>query len=111
MQELSVVIAFSDIKREFLAKVRTNRSIEDLQLWFTLVDGVLYVHDYEDHEVCMVLALWQDEAKILKVYLPSGSFGDRFIKYLFRTYSQGQLLRKLQDYYDSCGFRPFRFFK
>ena len=53
MQTFHIIAGFSDIKYELRIKANITKSLQELELWFTYEEGVLYAHDYVDHYKCI----------------------------------------------------------
>ena len=82
MEAYQIIYGFSEIKSELQTKSRISKPLEQLELWFTLEEDVLYVHDYTDHTKCIALAIYNPADKAWKYFLKTGSYADKLIKYV-----------------------------
>lgn len=106
MQAYHIIAGFSDIKSELRTKLGIKKSFTELQLWFSLNDGVLYTHDYADHNKNMVLAVHNPFRGGWKVFLQKGTFGEVLVKHIVEKYSANEVLEEILNLYRSHGFFP-----
>ncbi len=107
MQAHYIVAGFSDIKSEFLEKTKIAKTIKDLSLWFTFEDDVLYAHDFLDHNVCIVIAIYSSDKNSWNILLKEKGYGYRLVQYLIGLSSRDKLMKAFNEYYRSYGFSPF----
>lgn len=108
MQVHHLIAGFSDIKSDFLIKTRTTKQLENLKLWFSFKDNILYVHDYDDHNTNMVLARYNVEKNLWTVYLRSTNYGEKVVQYIIGQSCANNIAENLNEKYRSYGFIPIR---
>ncbi|MEQ1665364.1 MAG: hypothetical protein ABL927_08325 [Bdellovibrionales bacterium] len=72
-----------------------------MRFWFTLENGVLYAHDYDDHQHCIALAI---KAKNKwRVILDLRSNGHRLIYKVVHENIESKILKTLDELYTEYG--------
>ncbi len=107
MESYQIIAGFSDLKAEFQLKSGTTKSLEELQLWFSFEEDVLYVHDYTDHNVCIVLAVLSNDKNKWQIYLKKGTFGERVVVATIASAPIDKIADSLNYQYRLYGFGPF----
>ncbi len=101
MQTYQIVSGFSDIKSELRRKARIKKPLSELRLWFSLSEGVLYVHDYSDHMCSIVIALKAKTHWI--VYLDNKTFGYRLVFEIVNSVPEMKLVEYLSQLHEING--------
>lgn len=104
MQSHQIISGFSDIKAELRTQTRTDKPMSELRLWFSLTDGVLYVHDYDLHRCCFVVAI--KTGLEWNVRLDPKTFGYMLIRETIGNGLEEKTVNRLHDLYDECGYYP-----
>ena len=92
MQSTQIIYGFSDIKIQFSDKCKVKKSVSELILWFSFDSEILYVHDYDDHEISMALAVKKQTSDWI-TFLKLGSHGDNLVKDTIFTFKD----KKFED--------------
>ncbi|MEQ1665110.1 MAG: hypothetical protein ABL927_07005 [Bdellovibrionales bacterium] len=108
MDALHIIAGFSDIKSELRTKTRLSTTLDQLELWFTFDNNVLYIHDYDDHEKCIPLVIFASTNRSLTYLLPDHGYGFNLVKYICENNSYDEILEPIKGLYASHGFIPFR---
>ena len=106
MEAYQIVAGFSDIKEFLRTKTRTQKSLTELQLWFSFENDVIYVHDYFEHKTSAALAVYSADQNLWTVYLEK-NFGERLIRRVIYTTPNKEINGTLNRLYDLHGFIPF----
>jgi hypothetical protein len=104
VESYQVIAGFSDIKVEFLKKTGSTKALDELHLWFTLEDGMLAVHDYDEHKICVLVAVDNGPGKEWTIFLEPLSFGYLLIEYELTTDVSINLAWRLNRSFKSNGF-------
>ena len=56
MKQIEIVSGFSELKDLLIRTYKIKRSSELIKLYFTFQDQQLYMHDYDDHKMAVLLA-------------------------------------------------------
>lgn len=108
MKAHHIIAGFSDIKVQFIEMTRTLKSLQELQLWFTFEDNVLYAHDYFEHETSMALAILNPTGNAWTICLRKNSYGEELVDFLIGSTALEKLQKEFNDQYGSHGtFRRF----
>jgi hypothetical protein len=102
LQDYQIVSGFSDIKSELRTKSEIKKSLSEIRLWFSLEGDVLYVHDYDDHEKCIALAIQSSKGWV--VFLGKGKSGFRLLEYVFSRVTFVQVPEELNEQYKLYGY-------
>jgi hypothetical protein len=111
LDAIQIMSGFSHIRSELRTNCRLTKSLDELALWFTFSDSVLYVHDLEEHINSMALAVCQSAKENIWVFrLREGSPGEQLLK---QTIIKNKLApnKYLNAEYRSRGYIPFRLLK
>jgi hypothetical protein len=106
MDAMQIVSGFSDIKKQFRAKTKMNKSQRELSLAFSFQDGFFCVHDFWNRKVTMELAWYDFDRKNWKSFLNESSLGERLFWY-FVELSKGESAKvrdKAEELFDLYGF-------
>lgn len=111
MEQLYVVAGFSQIKSELRIKANIVKPMGELGLWFTLLDDVLYVHDYDQHERCIVIATLNDDNNINRTFIDEPGYSHVLLSYACRIANLNavRLDQQMNEMYELYGYRPFYF--
>jgi hypothetical protein len=104
MHSYQIIYGFSDIKSAFRTKSRIIKPIDELELWFTFSEYVLFVHDYDDHFKFMPIAVFQEEICTWRYFLTAGSYGERLVRDICETKSAEGALLEIQRHYKLYGY-------
>jgi hypothetical protein len=104
MLSYQIIYGFSDIKSAFRTKSRIIKPIDELELWFTFSENVLYVHDYDEFLKYMPLAVYQIELRTWEYFLKTGSYGDRLVRDVCENTELNKIQGKIKTLYNSHGF-------
>jgi hypothetical protein len=75
--------------------------MDELRLWFTLENGVLYAHDYVDHKYAIAIAIKaRDKWHII---LDTQSNGHRLIYKVVHENIDSKILKTLDELYTEYG--------
>ena len=107
MQTFHIIAGFSDIKSELRTRAQISKSLQQLELWFTCDENVLYVHDYDDHQKCVVLAIYNPRSNLWNYFLRKGSFGELLVKQKCESTPVNLLADVFYKLYRLYGFIPF----
>ena len=55
MQTMSAVSGFTELKDLLIRTYNIDRPKEEIRLWFTVLEDLLIMHDYQDHQKSIVL--------------------------------------------------------
>jgi hypothetical protein len=76
--------------------------MDDLRLWFSLVNGVLYAHDYDDHKYAIAIAIKTKNK--WHIILDVRSNGHRLILDVFNSTAERLIITKLTKLYETHGY-------
>jgi hypothetical protein len=107
LETYQIIAGFSDIKNELRIKASINKAFSELDLWFSLEEGVLYVHDYSDHAKSLALAAQNLTNKKWWIFLRKRTFGYLLIEQMLQKHVLEELIDELQELYSSHGFKRF----
>lgn len=107
MDTYQIIAGFSEIKSELRTKARIQKSLDEITLWFSFEENILYVHDYDDHFKCMILAIYNRGANEWMYFLAKSGYGKMLVEDVCTIYSSNEIIRKLMELYRSHGFIPF----
>jgi hypothetical protein len=105
MQLIQIMSGFSDIKRQLRMKTQIEKEPWEFELWFTLEDGFLCVHDRHNHNLQLVMAVYSPEAQRWKTFLEMGSFGARLLLYAIEKFRAHEIHDELNELYELAGLR------
>lgn len=102
---IQIMSGYREIKDEFRVKCRILRPAHELALWFTFDGALLYVHDWEDHKISMLIAVNQGDR--LELRLRPGFYGEKLVRKAFieKPHAPHEVLN---DEYRLAGLIPFR---
>jgi hypothetical protein len=72
MQSVEFISGFTDLKKQFAFKAAGHKDINDFYLWFTELNGDIYVHDYENHDLNMLIAFYNSKNELKILLAPNG---------------------------------------
>ena len=75
--------------------------MNELRLWFSITDGVFYVHDYWNHKVCMIVALRARSGWVVR--MPPKTFGHQLVKLIVAEPIERRILTKVRELYEKFG--------
>jgi hypothetical protein len=104
VESYQVISGFSDIKSELRDKAKIKKPLSEIQLWFTVDRGVLCVHDFSEHEKCIVLAIYSEKKTSWTVFLKKVS-GRRLVMWVLQ-YPPGRIGTEFNKLNDLYGFLP-----
>ena len=99
-----IMAGFSEIKTQLRTKTNLNKTLADLQLWFSNEGDVLYAHDFHDHEKCMALAVYNGSKSIWRVIFLGNAYGREVIEYAIGGIGPERSATKLNSMYNSHGY-------
>ncbi len=107
MDSLQYIHGFSELKTEFRTRQKTKKLSGDLALWFSVHDGVLLVHDFENHKDYFILGIHNPRSKSWKIYVEFGSFQYRLTKEIIGSVSIDKLADEFNQKFKIYGYwRP-----
>jgi hypothetical protein len=106
MDSHQIVLGFSELKTELRTKLKINKQQYDLHLWFSERDGEVYMHDNDNHNACLILALQNPENNSWRIFLKPKSYKYDLIFEVVNTVP----LREIQDHLNAL-FRSHGFFR
>ncbi len=80
LDAIEVMSGFKEIKTAFRSKCGISKPVYELELWFTVKDKVLHVHDMEDQKISMALALFLSRQNTWKIRLTPNSAGELLVR-------------------------------
>jgi hypothetical protein len=101
MPRYQIISGFSDIKSEIRTKTRTPRAQNDLRLWFSLTEGSLYAHDFNEHKYCVLIAYKSYDYWVVR--LDTKIYGHKLIYKAVTEYKENEIIKKLHRLYESYG--------
>ncbi len=107
MKAYQIIAGFSDIKSVFRTKTKTSKTMEELDLWFSIEDDVLYAHDRILHDQCIALAVYNKNHKYWSVTLKPNTYGKRLVVDVCAEHKIKTVCARLNDLYVLHGFRSF----
>lgn len=109
METYQIIAGFSDLKVLFRTKVQMTKSLEELELWFSFDGEVLWMHDYNEHEKCMALAILGQSDMQWSIYAKDGTYGRNLIEEILFSNPLHKVARKINQQFELYGFKlPFR---
>jgi hypothetical protein len=111
LEHREIMSGFKHLRSEFKQKCKIEKPLNELALWFTFQNDVLYVHDMEKHKTNMAIVICKSKIEnewyfILKLSLSS----ERLIKYAIAK-NRKNPHKLLNSLYRSGDFMPFKFLK
>jgi hypothetical protein len=103
MESFQIIRGFTEIKLELIKKCGLSKTPQELRLWFSFENDVLYAHDYENHKDCLALAIWEGDQIRIRVN-PQGYAGLLIGYALIKQHSKRKLAEFLNVTYESHGF-------
>jgi len=79
METIQIISGYSDLKVALADNCRIIKPLKELELWFSRMEDVLYLHDRGDHAISMALAILRDAREIGKIFLKESRPGHRLI--------------------------------
>lgn len=107
MEARHIIAGFSEIKSALRTKTQMTKSMQQIELWFSCDDDVLYVHDYEDNLKSLALAIYFLENKCWKSFFRNRSCGETLVVYYCEKYPSHLLAEEFNELYRLYGFIPF----
>ena len=104
MQTYHIVAGFSEIKSQLRTQTNLIKPLEELMLWFSFEDDVLYVHDFDNHDKCIALAAYNKSEKTWKVVFRGGAYGRQVIENAIVKFERTKLSEKLNSSYRLNGY-------
>jgi hypothetical protein len=107
LEPVEIMSGFKNIRFVFRTKCKISTSLNELALWFSAENDVLFVHDIEDHNKSMALAMRDLQSdtswKIRRLFNPSG---EQLLKYaIIKNKSHPAII--LNEKYKLTDFFPF----
>jgi hypothetical protein len=101
MHSYQIIYGFSDIKSAFRTKSRTEKSMSELRLWFSLSGGALFAHDYYEHSSCIIIAYKTDLGWLVR--LDPKTFGHMLISETVNNCEEAKIVEALKVLYGEFG--------
>ena len=104
MEQIKVIRGFSDIKIQLIKRCNLKKTPQELELWFTEDEHATYVHDKDDHNANMLIALENNQNWVSRL-IPN-SMGDKTLNYFINQLNRKNetLSSKLNFEYGLSGF-------
>jgi hypothetical protein len=113
MEQIEFVSGFKDLKTQLQIKCNLQKPLEEIYLWFSDINGDLYVHDYEDHKQSLLLAITNDKKR--KIYLAANGPAKKLIDYVIVDFKKSTIWQseaeELNHLFKLHGSFPMRFMK
>lgn len=104
MQDYQIVAGFSEIKLQFRMKANLNKSLDEFHLWFSFEEGILFVHDFDDHGKNMALAIYSKQEAKWWVVFRGKSYGREVIEFGIHQAEKKDAGEALYDLYLLYGY-------
>ena len=91
MRTHRLAAGFKDLKTEFIGRTRTKKQIEQLSIWFSFENNVLSIHDYEEPQTFLILAVHNPKESAWKIFLRDGSIGKKVIDYAIEKWGPNEI--------------------
>ena len=104
MLEYQIVAGFSEIKSQLRMQASLSKSLDELQLWFSFVDDVLYVHDSHDHKKCIALAFYKKNKSAWRVSFEGKAYGREVIEYAIGLSEPNELSERFNNLFKLYGY-------
>jgi hypothetical protein len=103
MEAMYIASGFSDLGRQFISKTGCKKLKFDLKFHFTVQNGFLSMHDYNDHKSLMVLAIYDEPSRYWRLFTEKGSLGEELV--LLVTTGNGPVtaLARIKKFYREIG--------
>jgi hypothetical protein len=108
MDSHQIVLGFSELKTELRTKLKINRQSSELHLWFSVRHGEVYMHDGDNHNACLILALFHPQDGTWKIFLDSNSYKFELISDAVTTVPISKIQKHLNDLFVLHGFYRLR---
>jgi hypothetical protein len=107
MKPHQISIGLSSIKLQLIRKLGLNKDLNEMNIWFSLEDGVLYVHDFNKHKSCMVIALVSN--RVERCFLNGGHFDVEVVHHGYNKSieTKTNIAEAMNKLYNSDGFWGF----
>ncbi len=104
MQTYHIVAGFSEIKFQLRTQNNLIKPLEELRLWFSFEEDVLYVHDFDNHDKCIALAVYNKSEKAWQIVFRGGAYGRQVIENAINSYDLKVLAISTNNLYKSHGY-------
>ena len=101
MDQLEIVLGYSELKELIIRKYKIDKNRELVKLYFTAEDNKLVIHDYHDHKKAITLV---QNIKRRQLSIFSGHNGRRLVQ---QSLNYADPVKFLNDEFRLSGF--FRF--
>jgi len=99
MDSLQIKNGFSDLKDELRTRLRIQKSMSDLSLWFSVSNGEVYMHDYDNHGSNLIIALKNETTGEWRIFLKENTCRYSVVKFLIGKYPLEKLQEKFNEYF------------
>ena len=79
MKDYQIFLGFSGLKTELRTKLKIEKPERDLLLWFSIVDGELRLHDFDKHQVYVIIGIQSESSGVWKIFLDPQSHEHQII--------------------------------
>jgi hypothetical protein len=100
MHDHQIAAGFSDIKRQFLVKTGSKKTMSNFDLWFSYKHEFLIAHDDRDHSTSWAIALFNNRK--WRLFLVQGSLGANLVSELMLRFDRELPDKVLNDTYLLC---------
>lgn len=104
MLSYQFVAGLSEIKTRLRTHNNLKKSLVDLQLWFSFEVGVLFVHDFHDHEKCLVLAEYNNLKREWRILFRGKAYGRQVIAYVIGQNRPEEIASGFNDLFKLFGY-------
>jgi hypothetical protein len=109
MEAVQIIAGFTDIKIQLAQSCRVAKDLNDLYLWFSIEENILYAHDYDQHQSCIALAVLNSDNKSVEAYFSIRRRAQKLIEYCTEHFDEKEknLADALNSEFKLSGsFRP-----
>src|SRR5205814_5781464 len=106
MDWYKIVAGFSYIKLLLIEKCDLNKTVQELNLWFSYENEVTYAHDKQNHIKNIPIAIYENDFWYSRLVLKS--FGDKLLRYAITLVEtdapKSELAQRLNKLYEEYGY-------
>jgi hypothetical protein len=103
VESIQIKNGFSDLKDDFRTRLRIQKSMNNLRLWFSVSNGEVYVHDYSNHYANMILALRHDSTSEWKIFVKEKTYRYSLVRFFVDSYPLELLQDQLNEQFNLYG--------
>jgi hypothetical protein len=107
MDSVQIKNGFSDLKDDFRTRLRIQKSMIEIRLWFSVSNGEVYMHDYENNESNLIIAMKNDLTGEWRIFLKKNTYKHSLVQFLTGKYPLEILQKKFNEYYRLHGHGLF----